>query len=70
MAKTATEAKEKYKKNQTDIDKQIVILKETLKAHADKFKKDDSNFGFVGDLGYIKSILIELNGFMKITKSK
>jgi hypothetical protein len=58
-------AKETYKTNEAIIKQQIKMLQEALKKHSKLFKKNETHWGFVGDLGSVKSTLSELDGFMK-----
>jgi hypothetical protein len=50
-------AKEAYKKNQTEIKKSISAINKYLIKHSKKFEKQPNNWGFVGDLTYIKETL-------------
>ncbi len=60
--------KETYKNRQTEIKYQIKNIQAALTKHAEQFKKNDTNWGFVGDLGHVKEVLSELDGFLKSTK--
>lgn len=60
--------KQTYKNRQTEIKYQIKQLQTALIKHAEQFKKNDTNWGFAGDLGRVKEVLSELDGFMKSTK--
>jgi len=60
--------KETYKSRQTEIKYQIKQLQTAMIKHAEQFKKNDTNWGFVGDLGHVKEVLSELDGFLKSTK--
>lgn len=60
----AEDAKTRYKKNQTEIAKKIKTLQDKLKKHAAQFEKDNKNWGYVGDVGYINEQLDALQGFI------
>lgn len=64
-----TTLEEKYNKQQTQILSQLKSLKTSLKEHTKRFEKDKSNWGFLGDLNHITSVLNELDGFVKSNDS-
>jgi hypothetical protein len=57
--------KETYKKRSSEINFLIKEIQSKLKKHESSFKKQDTNWGFVGDLGEIKIKLQEVNSFLK-----
>lgn len=57
--------KETYKKRQSEINNQIKLLQLALDAHAKKFEKNETNWGYVGDLGHIKDSISDLTTFLK-----
>jgi hypothetical protein len=61
----AYDSKNSYNQNKKEINQQIKMLKESLEKHSKNFKKDEKNWGFVGDLGMVKSKLSELDGFFQ-----
>lgn len=56
-------AKETYKQRQAEIKQQLKSIEAALKKHAEAFKTNDKNWGYVGDLSHIKS---NLNHSLKI----
>lgn len=58
-------AKQTYQKHQEEIKSKIKALELALKNHAKKFSKNETNWGYVGDLGRIKELLSETNSFIK-----
>lgn len=58
-------AKETYKTRQKEVKSLIGQLQTTLKRHNLKFKKNETNWGYPGDLGHVKAELKELVGFLK-----
>jgi hypothetical protein len=58
-------AKESYVKKKSDIKKEIAILEKKLLKHSNNFKKNPTNWGYVGDLGYILTELKNINMFLK-----
>jgi len=61
-------AKESYKKRQVSIANKILKLQAALKQHAKKFSKEDKNWGYVGDLGWIDDGLSSFDNFMRNNK--
>jgi hypothetical protein len=57
-------AKETYKKKKKEINEQIKTLQHSLETHSQFFKGNEKNWGYVGDLAHIKSLLIEINSFL------
>lgn len=60
--------KENYRERQSEIKLQIKRIQGALKKHTEKFKKNETNWGFVGDLGHVKTVLSELEDFLKSSK--
>ena len=60
--------KEVYGENKKEIKRQLKMLETALIQHSDEFKTKSTNWGFVGDLAYIKKELSELNVFLKSNK--
>ena len=58
------EAKIEYEEKQAEIKNELVILNDKLKNHKKIYSKDKTNWGYIGDLGYIISHLKELNKFI------
>ena len=59
-----TNARDAYQARQTDIARLIDVLQMELDKHADAAKADPRNWGRVGDLGKVRSDLIEMVSFM------
>ena len=57
-------APETYAARANDIARLIDVLEMHLQVHADAAKADPTNWGRVGDLGKVRSDLIDLVGFM------
>lgn len=58
-------AKETYKKRRKEIDVLMAEIKKALKRHDLKFKKNETNWGYVGSLGRTKQDLKETLEFIK-----
>lgn len=58
-------AKDTYKVRQKEIATHIKLLQAKLKKHEQAFKKNTTNWGYAGDLGWVKEKLAEVNGFIK-----
>jgi len=56
---------ERYSYHSEEIEKNLKQLKKKLKKHQSDFKREQTNWGYVGDLTYINERLAELNGFIK-----
>ena len=61
---TTTNARDAYQAHANDIARLIDVLQMELEKHADAAKTDAKNWGKVGDLGKIRSDLIEMVEFM------
>ena len=59
-----TNARDAYQARQIDIARLIDVLQMELDKHAEKAEADPRNWGFAGDLGKVRSDLIDLVGFM------
>jgi hypothetical protein len=59
-----TSAADAYQAKANDIARLIDVLQMELDKHADAAKTDPKNWGKVGDLGKVRSELIDLVGFM------
>jgi hypothetical protein len=66
MAKTNAnnDARTEYAKRQNDIARLMDVLQMELDKHADAAKADPKNWGRVGDLGKVRSDLIEMVAFL------
>ena len=60
--------KQTYQKHQEEIKSKIKALELALKNHAKQFSKNETNWGYVGDLGRIKEVLYEFDNFAKTNK--
>jgi hypothetical protein len=60
-----TQAWLQYQSRASDISKLIKELENKLKKHAARAKSQKTNYGFSGDLGYVKSELENIVGFLK-----
>ena len=56
-------AHEQYKERRKEIENEIKKLKENLKAMDVKEIKDNKNYGYSGNCGYILNHLKEMNSF-------
>jgi hypothetical protein len=56
---------ERYSFHSDEIEKNLNQLKKKLKKHQSDFKREQTNWGYVGDLTYINERLAELNSFIK-----
>ena len=61
---TTTNARDTYQARRGDIARLIDVLQMELDKHATAAKSDPKNWGKVGDLGKVRSDLIDLVGFM------
>jgi len=52
-----------YKTKLKEIESIIESLKNNFKKHSDRQAADPKNWGFVGDLGYLKNELLNLNKY-------
>lgn len=60
--------KQTYQKHQDEIKSKIKALEVALKNHAKQFSKNETNWGYAGDLGRVKEVLSELDNFAKSNK--
>ena len=61
LGRTAKEtAAQAYSRRSKEITDHIKRIQQALKKHAQKFKKEDRNWGYVGDLGHIADELKDL----------
>lgn len=60
--------KENYKKKQKEIKLMLKNIEKALNSHEKKFKKHETNWGYVGDLGMVSDTLSTLNYFSKNNK--
>jgi hypothetical protein len=63
-AKKTGDANKGYKQKCKEIDKELATLGKKLKLHNDRQSADITNWGFVGDLGYVLEKLKEMNTFI------
>ena len=59
-----TNARDAYQARRSDIARLMDVLQMELDKHADAAKADPKNWGRVGDLGKVRSDLIEMVSFM------
>jgi hypothetical protein len=64
MKNDTTNARDAYQSHAHDIARLIDVLQMELDKHAEAAKADSRCWGKVGDLGKVRSDLIELVGFM------
>jgi hypothetical protein len=57
--------KEKYHKHQEEVILKLERLKLALNEHSKRFNDNDTDWGYLGDLGRINDILAELDGFVE-----
>jgi hypothetical protein len=60
-----TTTTKRYDENVLEIEKNIKLLEKKLIKHKTDFKKNPSNWGFVGDVNYINERLKEVVEFLK-----
>ena len=58
------EPQNRYKENREEIERFLLILKEKLEKHNSNFQENPKNWGYVGDLSYIKEKLEEITNFI------
>jgi hypothetical protein len=63
-AKPEPSAPETYSQRRGDIARLLDVLDMELAKHAEGMKADPTNWGRVGDLGKVRSDLIDMVGFM------
>jgi hypothetical protein len=56
---------EQYSYHSEEIEKNLKLLQKKLKKHKSGFKENPKNWGYVGDLTYIKEKLVEINAFLR-----
>ena len=56
---------ERYSYHSEEIEKNLNQLKKKLKKHQSDFKKEQTNWGFIGDLAYVNEKLVEINAFLR-----
>lgn len=54
----------KYYELKTNIEKDLTILTQKLEKHQNSFEKNKSNWGYVGDLEYIRKKISEITSFI------
>lgn len=59
--KAMGEAEIRYNEKMRSINTEIIFLKGQLALHQNNFSKEPKNYGYVGDLGKIESLLKEIN---------
>lgn len=64
-ALTAATVAYSYEERLRDVRKLLTDIEKTLKDHEVKQKKDQDDYGYVGDLGYTVSKLQEVNRFLR-----
>jgi len=57
-----------YQKHQEEIKSKIKALELALKRHSKQFSENETNWGYVGDLGRVKEVISELDNFSKSNK--
>ena len=55
----------KYNQLMEKIENDLILLYEKLKNHQKEFNKDSSNWGYVGDLEYVRNEIDEVVKFLK-----
>ena len=63
----ANNARDAYQARTKDIARLIGLLQNELATHAQTAKANPKNWGYAGDLGKVRSDLIELVGFLSNT---
>lgn len=62
--KSTANAARVYAQRTADVRRLIGILQGQMDRHADAAKADEKNWGFVGDIGYLREKLVEMTCFM------
>ena len=62
------EIEKRYRKNLNEIKSNVNLLNTKLEKHNKKFEVNNTNWGYVGDLGYINEKLNEIVTFLKVEK--
>jgi len=57
--------KEIYKAKRAEINQRLKKIDIALSKHAGKFKQNETNWGYIGDLGRVNEVLSELENFVK-----
>ena len=62
------EIEKRYRKNLNEIKSNITLLNKKLEKHNERFEVNSTNWGYVGDLGYINEKLNEIVTFLNVEK--
>ncbi len=55
----------KYTEQQSQLKNELALLSKKIKMHEKKFKTNPTNWGFVGDLGFVLEKIKEVNQFLQ-----
>ena len=58
-------AKQAYEARMKEIDKRLAAIRKELDRHQREFKREDKNWGYPGDLGYVAQQLHIIEAFFK-----
>jgi hypothetical protein len=64
MAERKTTAAEAYKARRSDVERLLDMLREEVAHHAEYAAKEPRDWGFVGDLGHVRDLLVEALAFL------
>jgi len=64
MAERKTTAAETYRARRSDVDKLLDMLREEVAHHAEYAATEPRDWGFAGDLGHVRDVLVEALAFL------
>ena len=64
MTERKTTAAEAYQARRRDVEKLLDMLREEVAHHADYAAKEPRDWGFAGDLGRVRDLLVEALAFL------
>jgi len=63
-----TQLQKDYSKSRREIKKLLLNIEKNLAKHDEDFKKDKGNYGYLGNVNYVKSELENIDKFLNPTK--
>jgi hypothetical protein len=64
MAERKTTAAEAYKARRSDVERLLDMLREEVAHHAEYAATEPRDWGFAGDLGHVRDLLVEALAFL------
>ena len=64
MAEAKTTAAEAYRSRRLDVEKLLDMLREEVAHHAEFAATEPRDWGFAGDLGHVRDLLVEALAFL------